>query len=59
MINDKLNIMEESDMEKSKVYFTNMKASFNENLPQKLKRLIRTAGIEEIDFYVQTMQLSL
>ena len=50
MINDKLNIMEESDMEKSKVYFTNMKASFNENLPQKLKRLIRTAGIEEIDF---------
>ncbi|MCI6121607.1 DUF362 domain-containing protein [Bariatricus sp. SGI.161] len=37
-------------MEKSKVYFTNMKASFNENLPQKLKRLIRTAGIEEIDF---------
>lgn len=37
-------------MEKSKVYFTNMKASFEENLPNKLKRLILTAGIKEIDF---------
>lgn len=37
-------------MEKSKVYYTNMRASFNENLPQKLERLIKTAGIGEIDF---------
>lgn len=37
-------------MEKSKVYFTNMRTSYNENLPQKLERLIRTAGIGEIDF---------
>ena len=37
-------------MEKSKVYYTTMKASFRENLPQKLKRLIKTAGIGEIDF---------
>ena len=37
-------------MEKSKVYFTSMKTSFSENLPQKLERLIRTAGIGSIDF---------
>lgn len=37
-------------MEKSKVYFTDMHATFKENLQQKLKRLIKTAGIGEIDF---------
>lgn len=37
-------------MKKSKVYFTNMRTSFNENLPQKLARLIKTAGIGSIDF---------
>ena len=37
-------------MEKSKVYFTNMRASFQENIPQKLKRLMKTAGIGNIDF---------
>ncbi len=37
-------------MSKSKVYYTSMKTSFNENLPQKLERLIKTAGIGEIDF---------
>ena len=37
-------------MEKSKVYFTTMKTSFSENLPQKLERLIKTAGIGKIDF---------
>ena len=41
---------EGKSMEKSKVYYTNMKATFQENLPQKLKRLIKTAGIGEIDF---------
>lgn len=37
-------------MEKSKVYFTNLRADYNENLLQKLKRLIETAGIGDIDF---------
>ncbi|MDO4284639.1 MAG: DUF362 domain-containing protein [Eubacteriales bacterium] len=37
-------------MEKAKVYFTNMATSFDENLPQKLERLIKTAGIGQIDF---------
>jgi len=37
-------------MEKSKVYFTTMKATGEENLQQKLTRLIKTAGIGKIDF---------
>lgn len=37
-------------MEKAKVYYTNLKTSFQENLPQKLERLMKTAGIEKIDF---------
>lgn len=37
-------------MKKSKVYFTNMHATQKENLLKKLARLIKTAGIEEIDF---------
>lgn len=38
-------------MEKSKVYYTNMRTSFRENLLQKLERLIRRAGmLEQIDF---------
>ena len=37
-------------MEQSKVYFTTFKTSFRENLMQKLERLIRTAGIGNIDF---------
>jgi len=37
-------------MEKSKVYFATMRATPDENLPQKLRRLIRTAGIGDIDF---------
>jgi len=37
-------------MEKSKVYFTNFKASGHENLLQKLRRLIITAGMKDIDF---------
>lgn len=37
-------------MEKSKVYFTSFKTSFTENLLQKLERLVKTAGIETIDF---------
>lgn len=37
-------------MEKSKVYFTNLRATANMNLLQKLERLVRSAGIEQIDF---------
>ncbi len=37
-------------MGKSKVYFTNMQTSAQENLLQKLTRLIKTAGINQIDF---------
>ena len=33
-------------MEKSKVYFTTFKTSFTENLLQKLRRLMITAGID-------------
>ncbi len=35
----------------SKVYFTNFRTSYRENLPQKLARLIKKAGmLEQIDF---------
>lgn len=37
-------------MEKSKVYFTDFHATIEENLLQKLGRLVKTAGIENIDF---------
>ena len=37
-------------MEKSPVYFTDFHATFTENLPQKLARLILAAGIEKINF---------
>lgn len=37
-------------MEKSKVYFTSMKASENSNLLQKLDRLVRKAGILNLPF---------
>ena len=37
-------------MEKSKVYFTSMRTKLGEGLPKKLKRLIKEAGIEKIDF---------
>ena len=37
-------------MEKAKVYYTNFHTSFSENIPEKLERLIKTAGIGDIDF---------
>ena len=37
-------------MDKAKVYFTNMRATPKMNLLQKLERLIRKAGIEQINF---------
>ncbi len=37
-------------MGKSKVYYTDLRTGFNNNLLDKLKRLIKTAGIGDIDF---------
>ncbi len=37
-------------MEKSKVYFTDFRAINGLNIPQKLERLVKEAGIENIDF---------
>ena len=37
-------------MEKAKVYFTNLHATTEMNLLQKFQRLIREAGIGEMDF---------
>lgn len=37
-------------MKKSKVFFTNLRATANMNLLQKLERLVKKAGIEQIDF---------
>ena len=37
-------------MEKSKVYFTDMRTGFDDGLLNKLKRLIKKAGISNIDF---------
>ncbi|MCL1941793.1 MAG: DUF362 domain-containing protein [Synergistaceae bacterium] len=37
-------------MEKSKVYFTNLRAAISLNLLQKLENLVKAAGIEKIDF---------
>ena len=35
--------------EKAKVYFADFRADWRENLPQKLARLVRTAGFDTID----------
>lgn len=40
----------EDNMAKSKVYYTNMRTTFHENLLGKLERLIKKAGIGEISF---------
>lgn len=37
-------------MEKAKVYFADFRATFHENLQQKLTRLLTAAGMGEIDF---------
>lgn len=37
-------------MDKAKVYYTSFKTNSNENLLQKLRRLMKTAGFESIDF---------
>ena len=38
------------DMNPSKVYFCDFRTTLTENLPQKLTRLMKTAGMGEIDF---------
>ena len=37
-------------MDKAKVYYTNLRTGFNNNLLDKLKKLIKKAGIGTIDF---------
>ena len=37
-------------MEKSTVYFTDLRTSPGNSLPQKMKKLVRKAGIGQIDF---------
>ena len=36
-------------MEKSKVYFTDFRTRLGEGLPSKLKRLMKAAGIQNMD----------
>ena len=43
-------------MERAKVYFTSFKATGHENLLQKLHRLMKTAGFENIE--IQTKPVS-
>ena len=45
-----LNYTEFFIMSASKVYFTDLRTYNGDNLPKKLKRLIKTAGIGDIDF---------
>ena len=40
----------EKSIEKSKVFFTDMHTEIGESLLEKLKRLVKAAGIEQIDF---------
>ncbi len=46
-------------MERSKVYFTNLRTTPERNILQKLDRLVRKAGIEEIDFKKQYAAIKL
>ncbi|MCC8066423.1 MAG: DUF362 domain-containing protein [Clostridiales bacterium] len=46
-------------MEKSKVYFTDLRAKDGDNLLDKLQRLIRKAGIGEIDFTNQYVAIKM
>jgi uncharacterized Fe-S center protein len=40
-------------MQKSKVYFTNLRTTPEKNILRKLERLVRSAGITDIDFTKQ------
>lgn len=46
-------------MSKSKVYFTNLRTSPSRNLPTKLERLVKQAGIENIDFEKQFVAIKI
>lgn len=46
-------------MSKSKVYFTDLRAKAGDNLLDKLKRLIKTAGIGQIDFTDQFVAIKI
>ena len=46
-------------MEQAKVYFTDLRAKSGDNLLQKLERLIRTAGIDTIDFEKKMVAIKL
>lgn len=46
-------------MEKSKVYFTDMRTRNGETLPCKLQRLIKTAGIGNIRFENQYVAIKM
>ncbi len=46
-------------MEKSKVYFTDLRVNMGDNLLEKLKRLIREAGIGTIDFEDQYVAIKM
>ncbi len=46
-------------MERSKVYFTNLRTTPERNILQKLDMLVRKAGIEEIDFKKQYAAIKL
>ena len=39
-------------MEKARVYYTDFRAKLGEGLPTKLKRLMKKAGISEIDMEI-------
>ena len=41
---------EETRWKKAKVYFTDFRAGLNQNLLQKLEKLVVKAGIEQLDF---------
>ena len=46
-------------MEKSKVYFTDFRTKLGEGLPSKLKRLIKAAGIGDIDMEQQFVAIKM
>ena len=46
-------------MEQAKVYFTDLRAKSGDNLLHKLERLIRTAGIDTIDFEKKMVAIKL
>ena len=45
-------------MEKSKVYFTDFRTRLGEGLPSKLKRLMKAAGIQNIDMITNLLPSS-